>query len=148
MKSSLPFLFLLLLFLNLNESAILAQSQAKRQSRVVPLSARKKQPSELTLGAARSMLVGKKVSIMGTILSGGCLYEWYPVVQHNGEYKRFTTGNYNNLPDSYLGKEAEVVTVQLTSLEKERRGVGSVNALGEIISVLHPVNQAAAERVI
>jgi hypothetical protein len=141
MKSRRHVLLLLLVILNLNPSAILAQSQAKRQSSVVLLPPQEKKPSrELTFGEARSMLVGKKVSIMGTILSKGYLNDWYPVVEQNGEYERFTTGNYNHLPDSYLGKEAEVVTVQLTSLEKKRSGAGGVNALGETISADSLVN--------
>lgn len=141
MKSRRHVLLLLLVILNLNPSAILAQSQAKRQSRVVSSHPQEKKPSrELTFGEARSMLVGKKVSIMGTILSKGYLNDWDPVVEQNGEYKRFTTGNYNNLPDSYLGKEAEVVTVQLNSLEKKRSGAGGVNALGETISADSLVN--------
>jgi hypothetical protein len=141
MKSRRHVLLLLLVILNLNPSAILAQSQAKRQSSVVLLPPQEKKPSrELTFGEARSMLVGKKVSIMGTILSKGYLNDWYPVVEQNGEYKTFTTGNYNKLPDSYLGKEAEVVTVQLNSLEKKRSGAGGVNALGETISADSLVN--------
>jgi hypothetical protein len=89
---------------------------------------------EMTLGQARAVLVGKKVVIVGKTASDyplkGYLYDWHLATESNGEY-RDTRDLMNYISDSYQGKEAEVIAIQLNRIEKERSGVGSVNALGE-----------------
>lgn len=124
MKSNRFFLPLLILVLSLSSSAVPAPPQAK------------KKPRELTLGEVRSMLIGKKVVIIGkTSQEGvfkGYLYEWSIEAKAGGEERRAEVTEH--LPDSYQGKEAEVIAVGLNRAEKERSGVGGVNALGETSS--------------
>jgi hypothetical protein len=52
----------------------------------------------------------------------------------DGEYRENTQSIRNFISESYFGKEAEVIAIQLNSLQKERSGVGGVNALGEKIT--------------
>jgi hypothetical protein len=93
----------------------------------------KRNGREMTLRQARDILVGKKVVIVGKTASDyplkGYLYDWHLATESNGEY-RDTRDLMNYISDSYQGKEAEVIAIQLDSIEKERSGVGGVNALG------------------
>jgi hypothetical protein len=101
---------------------------------------KKKKPSEMTLGEARGLLLGKNVIVQGQTHDDypfkGELTEWQLAVEQGNEYVTVTRTTY--LPDTYQGKEAEVVAVQLDSLEK--KGAGRVNALGETVSDAGLVN--------
>ena len=95
------------------------------------------QPQDMTLAQARHTLVGAKVVIIGKTSRGsslkGYLYDWYIAVESDGEYRQ-SRDLMNYISDSYQGKEAAVIAVQLNRLEKERSEVGGTNALGEKIT--------------
>src|SRR5436190_23453420 len=71
---------------------------------------KKKKPSEMTLGEARSRLLGKQVVVGGQTQDypfKGKLTEWEIAVRVGERY--VTTSRTTYLPESYQGKEAEVV---------------------------------------
>lgn len=94
----------------------------------------------MTLGEARGVLLGKKVVVEGQTNDDypfkGKLTEWQLAVEQGNEFVTVTTTTY--LPDTYQGKEAEVIAVQLNYQEK--KGAGRVNALGETVSDAGLVN--------
>ena len=121
MTSNRFYFTLLLLSLSFTSSVVAAKPQAQNK------------PKEITLGEARSMMEGKKVIIAGRTSQDyrlkGYLYEWSVETLGGNDDSRILSSKH--LPDSYLGKEAEVIAVRLNYIEKERSGVGSANALGE-----------------
>lgn len=90
---------------------------------------------DMTLAQARRALVGKKVIIIGhtsqDYLLKGYLLDWKLAVQSGDEYRETRESVRNYIADSYFGKEAEVIAIQLDWIDKERTGIGGVNALGE-----------------
>lgn len=98
----------------------------------------KKQSRDLTVADARTLLVGKKVVIMGRTSDSptlkGYLLDWSLAIERGGQFVKSSVGILDYLPASYQSKEAMVIAVQLNSLEKERTGAGGVNALGEVTS--------------
>lgn len=132
MKSArLSLLFVVLVLVFAVGSAI-TQPQAKTQSR------------KPTLADARTLLLGKRVVIMGKTSDRpplkGYLHDWSVVIERDGQFEKSSTRILDYLPAEYQGKEAVVIAVQLNSLEKERTGVGGVNALGEVTSDASLVN--------
>ena len=103
----------------------------------------RRQPREMTLAQARTALVGTKVVIIGKTSRSyslkGYLYDWYVAIESDGEY-RHSRDLMNYISDSYQGKEAAVIAVQLNRLEKERNEIGGTNALGERITADTLVN--------
>src|SRR5260370_24506790 len=120
MKPPRPFLIVLAI-----DALSIAHATAQPKSR----------SREMTLADARAALVGKKVVIVGKTSQDyplkGYLHNWSIAVGSGGEYRENRESIMNYISESYQGKEAEVVALQLNSLEKERSGAGGVNALGE-----------------
>jgi hypothetical protein len=132
MRSARRYLVFLVLILTLTVESSSAHLQAKRESR------------KLTLSDARTLLLGKKIVIMGKTSDRpplkGYLHDWSLVFERDGQFRKDSSRILDYLPADYQGKEALVVAVQLNSLEKERTGVGGVNALGEVTTDTSIVN--------
>lgn len=132
MRSTRLFLIFVVLVLTFTLGFANTQLQSKRQSR------------EITLADARTLLVGKRIVVMGNTSDRpplkGYLNDWSVAIERDGQFRKDSSRILDYLPADYQGKEALVVAVQLNSLEKERTGVGGVNALGEVISEASIVN--------
>lgn len=87
----------------------------------------------MTLAQVRALLLGKKVTIGGPVVTisryNGDLLHWHLAEERGGRYAELRTVT-RSLPASYLGSEAEVLAVQLNAIEVERSG--RPNALGEV----------------
>jgi hypothetical protein len=84
---------------------------------------------EATLADVRQILLNKKVVILGAI-AGNTMLEW--TFQNQTDNQAAYYGRHANIPASYKGKVAEVVSVELA--ERERDRPSSTNALGEPVS--------------
>lgn len=99
----------------------------------IALTQSKKDSDELTLAEARTALVGKTIVIVAKSAQAfkGYLHDWKLVLEFGGEYRENRESIMNYLSDTYQAKGAQVVAIQLNSIERERSGAGGVNALGE-----------------
>lgn len=87
-----------------------------------------------TLGEARSLLVGKKIVILGTIsrIFPGRVDTWQYARSDDGAYLSDSKpGDIGYISESYLGQEAEVVAVLRDSLKSKPATTNQVNAFGE-----------------
>lgn len=91
---------------------------------------------DMTLAEVRARILGKKVVVGGEVAAVFSPHDKNLMAWSYGERKGDRYAEIDaikrRLPESYLGKEADVVAVQLNSIELER--VSKPNALGEVTS--------------